>query len=40
VVKEKKKENKRRALFDKPIFTNGWYDDDLPTLTEDVYTFT
>lgn len=40
VVKEKKKESKRRALFDKPIFANGWYDDDLPTLTEDVYTFT
>lgn len=40
VVKEKKKENKRRALFDKPIFTDSWYGDDLPTLTEDVYTFT
>lgn len=40
VVKEKKKENKRRALFDKPIFTNSWHDDDLPILTEDVYTFT
>lgn len=40
VVKEKKKENKRRALFDKPIFTDSWYGDDLPTLIEDVYTFT
>jgi hypothetical protein len=27
-VKEKKKENKNRVLFEGPIFTQEWYRDD------------
>ena len=40
VVKEKKKQNKSRLLFDGPIFTeNLWYDDTMNNVEEDVYTF-
>lgn len=41
VVKEKKKINKERLLFDGPLFTNeSWSYDDSPTqVDEDVYTF-
>lgn len=41
VVKEKKKINKERLLFDGPLFTNeSWsYDDNSTQVDEDVYTF-
>lgn len=41
VVKEKKKINKERLLFDGPLFTNeSWsYDDSSTQVDEDVYTF-
>lgn len=40
VVKEKKRQNKSRLLFDGPIFTdNLWYDDTINNVEEDVYTF-
>lgn len=41
-IKEKKQENKKRVLFEGPLFTHSWFDDDqLPSFVEDnVYTFT
>lgn len=40
VVKEKKKQNKSRLLFDGPIFNEDpWYDDTMNNVEEDVYTF-
>ena len=40
VVKEKKKQNKSRLLFDGPIFNeDSWYDDTMNNVEEDVYTF-
>lgn len=41
VVKEKKKENKNRVLFDGPLFTQSWFHDDGPNNVDniDVYTF-
>lgn len=40
VVKEKKKQNKSRLLFDGPIFSQDtWYDDTMYNVDEDVYTF-
>ena len=40
VVKEKKKQNKSRLLFDGPIFSDElWYDDTYNHVEEDVYTF-
>ena len=40
VVKEKKKQNKSRLLFDGPIFNeDSWYDDIMNNVEEDVYTF-
>lgn len=40
VVKEKKKTNKSRLLFDGPIFAQDlWYDDTMNQVEEDVYTF-
>lgn len=40
VVKEKKKQNKSRLLFDGPIFSNDlWYDDTTDNVEENVYTF-
>lgn len=40
VVKEKKKQNKSRLLFDGPIFNeDSWYDDIVNNVEEDVYTF-
>ena len=40
VVKEKKKQNKSRLLFDGPIFNeDSWYDDTVNNVEEDVYTF-
>ena len=41
VVKERKKENRNRVLFDGPIFTQNWFHDDGPNNVDntDVYTF-
>ena len=40
VVKEKKKQNKSRLLFDGPIFNqDAWYDDTMYNVDENVYTF-
>ena len=40
VVKEKKKQNKSRLLFDGPIFSqDSWYDDTMDNIEENVYTF-
>ena len=40
VVKEKKKQNKSRLLFDGPIFNQDtWYDDTMYNVDENVYTF-
>nr|DAK71346.1 MAG TPA: hypothetical protein [Caudoviricetes sp.]DAW32009.1 MAG TPA: hypothetical protein [Caudoviricetes sp.] len=41
VVKEKKKSNRERLLFDGPLFTysNYSYDDNYDQVEEDVYTF-
>ena len=40
VVKEKKKQNKSRLLFDGPIFSQDmWYDDTMYNVDENVYTF-
>jgi len=40
VVKEKKRINKNRSLFDGPIFSSMWYcDDDTTNQDEYVYTF-
>lgn len=40
VVKEKKKTNKTRLLFDGPIFAQDlWYDDTVDNVDENVYTF-
>ena len=40
VVKEKKKQNKSRLLFDGPIFSqDAWYDDTMYNVDENVYTF-
>lgn len=40
IVKEKKKQNKSRLLFDGPIFSNDlWYDDTMDNVEENVYTF-
>ena len=41
-VKEKEKENKKRVLFDGPIFAQNWFKDDTPNIfsQDNVYTFT
>ena len=40
VVKEKKRQNKSRLLFDGPIFSQeAWYDDTMYNVDENVYTF-
>lgn len=42
VVKEKEKENKARVLFEGPIFSQNWYQDDEPIIrfdNDNVYTF-
>ena len=40
VVKEKKRQNKSRLLFDGPIFSqDAWYDDTMYNVDENVYTF-
>ena len=41
VVKEKKKTNRERLLFDGPLFTySSWsYDDNFSQVDDDVYTF-
>ena len=39
-VKEKKKENRDRVLFDGPIFTQEWYhDDDITNDNIEAYMF-
>lgn len=42
VVKEKEKENKNRLLFDGPIFSQSWFNDDYSNIyvEDDVFTFT
>lgn len=40
VVKEKKKTNRERLLFDGPVFAQDYsYDDNFGQVDEDVYTF-